>query len=341
MAEHAVQNDPDALFGRGPAQLGKVLVGAQQRVGLEVVGGVVAVVGVGFKDRVEVDAAHPEAFQVGQLLPDADKIPPEVVHVQVAFRLLGGPEIGLAGLVGPVDPVGKGHGFARVALIEAVGEDLVHRAVFDPVRRLEIRLIDRQLPAVLQHPGEFALPARAPADLAEVGVQVEIIEIQPGGGGPHGDRKVVGAVLLAVKLHAVVYRVLPVFGQDQVRVHIPVVHRHIQMQGDRRVGGHGAEWRFVARQAAVEKGIRHSYVCPFGLKSSAAKTAASAAGARGAASGRFAAQAAKRRRSAETAQNQADEPGGRGGDLVVSAAAANASLRTRQRADQGLRRSGS
>ena len=57
MAEHAVKNDADALSGSGGAKGAELLVRAQQRVGLEVVGRVVAVVGVGLKDRVQVDAA--------------------------------------------------------------------------------------------------------------------------------------------------------------------------------------------------------------------------------------------------------------------------------------------
>ena len=58
MAEHAVQNDADALLGCSGAQGAELLVRAQQRVGLEVVRRVVAVVGVGLKNRVQVDAGH-------------------------------------------------------------------------------------------------------------------------------------------------------------------------------------------------------------------------------------------------------------------------------------------
>ena len=56
MAEYTVQNDADAFFGSGSAQGGKLLVRAKQRVGFQVVGGVVAVVGVGLKDGVQVNS---------------------------------------------------------------------------------------------------------------------------------------------------------------------------------------------------------------------------------------------------------------------------------------------
>ena len=77
---------------------------------------------------------------------DTGEIAAVVVHVQVALALLSRPEVGLTGLVGAVDAVGEGHLLAGVALAEAVREDLVHRAVFQPVGRLEVRLIHGQLP---------------------------------------------------------------------------------------------------------------------------------------------------------------------------------------------------
>ena len=146
VAEHAIENDADALFGSGGAKGAELLIRAQQRVGLEVVGRVVAVVGVGLKDRVQIQAGDAEITQIRQLLLDSREVAAVVVHVQVALALLGRPEVGLTGLVGAVDAVGEGHLLAGVALAEAVGEDLVHRAVFQPVGGLEVRLMHGQLP---------------------------------------------------------------------------------------------------------------------------------------------------------------------------------------------------
>ena len=55
VVEDAVQDDGDAQLLGCLAQLGKVLLGAQDRVDLGVVGRVVAVVTRGLKDGVEVD----------------------------------------------------------------------------------------------------------------------------------------------------------------------------------------------------------------------------------------------------------------------------------------------
>ena len=71
VAEHAVQHDADAVLGSLAAEHFKLLVGAQQRVYVQVVGGVVAVVGVRLKDGVQVQVIHAHLPQVGELDADA------------------------------------------------------------------------------------------------------------------------------------------------------------------------------------------------------------------------------------------------------------------------------
>src|SRR5699024_10894091 len=123
VAEHAVQHDADAVpLGLG-AELLKILVGAQQRVHAQIVGGVVPVVGVGLKDGVQVDEGNPHLVQVGQLGLDALEVAAEIIVVQVAAGLVGLPER-LGVLVGPVDPVGEGHVLVLLGLAEPVGENL-------------------------------------------------------------------------------------------------------------------------------------------------------------------------------------------------------------------------
>ena len=71
VVEDAIQNDGDAqLLGR-LAQLGKVLLGAQDRVDLGVVGRVVAVVARGFKNGVEVDGCKAQLGDARQVFLDA------------------------------------------------------------------------------------------------------------------------------------------------------------------------------------------------------------------------------------------------------------------------------
>ena len=71
MAEHTVQHDADAVLGGLAAEHLKLFVGAQQRVHVQVVGGVVAVVGMRLKDGVQVQIIHAHFPQVGELDADA------------------------------------------------------------------------------------------------------------------------------------------------------------------------------------------------------------------------------------------------------------------------------
>ena len=71
VAEHTVQHDADAVLGGLAAEHLKLFVGAQQRVHVQVVGGVVAVVGMRLKDGVQVQIIHAHLPQVGELDADA------------------------------------------------------------------------------------------------------------------------------------------------------------------------------------------------------------------------------------------------------------------------------
>ena len=191
---------------------------------------------------------------------DARKVAAVIVHVQVAFLLLGGPKVGLAGLVLAVDAVGKRHRLAGLALAKAVGEDLVHRAVLDPVRCLEIRLVNGQLPVGAIGPAQHALAAGIAVDAAEIGVQVKVVKVQTRRGGGDGKGKVVLLGCLARKLHAVMHGSLAVLGQHQVGVHIAQGFRDRQAKSDLLPGRHRAKRRFAGGIQAVVIGVRHS--CP-------------------------------------------------------------------------------
>ena len=63
VVEYAVQDDGDAPYLCRLAQLPEVLVGTQQRVYIPVVCGVIAVILVGFEDRVQIDAGDTRSFR--------------------------------------------------------------------------------------------------------------------------------------------------------------------------------------------------------------------------------------------------------------------------------------
>ena len=244
VAEHAVQNDADAVLAGLGAQGAELLVGAQQRVGAEVIGGVVPVIGVGLEDGVQVQVGDAQALQIGQLLADALKVAAEVVHVQIAAGLVG-PEIRLAVFVLPVHPPGKGHGLVLHALTEPVGEDLVEHAALQAGGGDEVLLVHGELPGRAFHPGEVAAAVGAAVNAAEVGVQIKIIEVQPRLARLELDGEVVHLGGLVGEGHADVLAGLAVPPEHQMGVHIAVLFRHRQVQRDLLALRHGPEGRFI------------------------------------------------------------------------------------------------
>ena len=153
VVEDAVQNDGDAqLLGR-LAQLGKVLLGAQDRVDLGVVGRVVAVIARGFKDGVEVDGRKAQLRDAGQVILDT------LERAAVEVPGLDGAVLGalVYGRLVPVldhaalDSVARFFDLGQRALAPvfvagiAVGEDLVHHAALVPGGAVLAVLIDGNL----------------------------------------------------------------------------------------------------------------------------------------------------------------------------------------------------
>ena len=153
MVEDAVQDDGNAeLLGR-LAQLGKVLLGAQNRVDLGVVGRVVAVVARGLKDGVEVDGRKAQLGNAGQVILDT------LERAAVKIPGLDGAVFGtlVLGRFVPVfdhaalDSVARFFNFGKRALAPvfiagiAVGENLVDHATLVPLGTNFAVLVDGDL----------------------------------------------------------------------------------------------------------------------------------------------------------------------------------------------------
>ena len=94
----------------------------------------------------------------------------------MAAGLVGLPE-GFGVLIGLIQPVREGHGLVLNAFTEPVREDLVEHLALDAFRRLEIRLVDRDLPAFALLPADHAAVVGPAHDAAEVSIQVKVIEV--------------------------------------------------------------------------------------------------------------------------------------------------------------------
>ena len=153
VVKDAVQNDGNAeLLGR-LTQLGKVLLGAQDRVDLGVVGRVVAVVARGFKDGVEVDCRKAQLGDAGQVILDA------LERAAVKIPGLDGTVFGalVHGRLVPVldhaalDSVARLFDLSQRALAPvlvagvAIGEDLVDHSALVPLGSNFAMLVDGNL----------------------------------------------------------------------------------------------------------------------------------------------------------------------------------------------------
>ena len=127
MGEHAVQNHPNAEFLPLRAQGGKVGLRAEGGVDLEIIRGVVFMIGGGEEHRVQIQRRYPQGGDVGQLLPNAQKIAAEEIVGGVIA--VGGK--GKLRLFVPVrmqfSPAGE-----VSAPEEPVGHDLHHHPVAHP-----------------------------------------------------------------------------------------------------------------------------------------------------------------------------------------------------------------
>ena len=178
MVEHAVQDDLHAA-GMGVAgQGGKFIVIAEEAFDQAVIYRVIQVVRAGFEDRVQVDDRDAERFQVIQLLVDALQVAAEVIP---AAGLLGTGGVGVAAAVafghfsplfennliqGGVGAVGVVIArfqtcgvVARIAIAEAIREDLVNHGILHPLLGLESRVVNGDHVAVIRGSAKSLSPA--------------------------------------------------------------------------------------------------------------------------------------------------------------------------------------
>ncbi len=213
VVDHRIQDDLHAALVQVAGQLGKPGVGAEVRIHLEVVLGVVLVIARRIEDGVEVERRHPQGLQVVQLGVDARQIP--AVEFAGAVTLLVAadrfaPRLAddrLAAVLVLVMLDAQG----RVAVAEAIREDLVEDLILDPGRRL-VETVEAEMLLPRRHGGADAGAVQPP--LLLVGEALEAVEVNvlppgegqldlpdlqpvPGGDGRHGDQ-----VLLVVRLMA-------------------------------------------------------------------------------------------------------------------------------------------
>ena len=147
MAEDAVEDDMDAFFPGSLTEFGELFIRPQHGVDAEVIGRAVTVIAGTFKNRVEVNGRNAQFLEIGQFFPDAGDVAAEKVvidDVALAFALA---------VIGHIVPVAVDDGALLAVeaarrmgtVAEAVREDLVDDGVLEPVRRMGVLIVDRDL----------------------------------------------------------------------------------------------------------------------------------------------------------------------------------------------------
>ncbi len=128
VAEDTVQHYAYAHFFRRPAQGYERCFIPEQRVDAVVIPCVIAMVGAGFKDGIQIEDGDTQAFKVGQLVSNA---------IQVAAKEIRSKMVSAAGVLAdhrkivPIRMQVEVFAFAgwQTASVETIGENLVHDTI--------------------------------------------------------------------------------------------------------------------------------------------------------------------------------------------------------------------
>ena len=144
VAEYAVEDDADAALACRRDETAEILDIAQHGVNVMIVPRIVVMIALGLKHGVEVDARNAKFFEVVEFLHDPAQISAEEV---IGDDLLRVGILEIHRVVRPVrtdDSALLAHdGIPRAR--KAVGEDLIHDAVLEPVRCMRSAIVDRHL----------------------------------------------------------------------------------------------------------------------------------------------------------------------------------------------------
>ena len=250
---HAVQNHPDTVFMGSLAHGLKILQSAQHGVGVPVVAGIIAVVGIGLADGVEVDEPYPQRGNIVHLLCDAPEISAVKIIVLNNALLIRLPVDILVPV--PVQDIGfQFSGEIRAAgFAEAVWENLVDHRALGPVRCVEGLRYAAQLPQI---PGLHVgvVPLLEQAEAALMVIDPEKVKIQGAAVQPEAAPKhLIGT--LALRLFQ---RNLPGGGAVLIQKLADYLmclhrHRHMDTEGTLLPRDQGSEGGFMQGGFAVVK----------------------------------------------------------------------------------------
>ena len=161
MGENAIQDNADTQVVSLVTKRLEICFGSQHGVYTLIVSGIIAVVGIGHENGVEVDHLYPQILQIGQLFPHAVEVAAEKVAAPVALCVGR-----IARHLVPACMDGKGPQLFRQVTVagfeKSVGQNLIHDRSPGKIRRGKIGGNDAELPLVSRlHIGSVALLEQA------------------------------------------------------------------------------------------------------------------------------------------------------------------------------------
>ena len=182
--EYAIQYNAHAASGGFAAQRTEVLLTAEQRVDALVIAGIVAVIGIRLKDRIEINGGNVQALQIIQLGVYAAQRAAEKVVVEdfaVLIRQID------RNIVPVLVQHTLDHAFTlrllgRLVAAEAVRKNVVGDALTEPARRVVIAVVHGQLVLIADRLEQLRLTAVAACTVVQTIRQLhrKIIPVQTG-----------------------------------------------------------------------------------------------------------------------------------------------------------------
>ena len=165
---HTVEDDADSVLRRRFGKVCEVLVRAEDRIDPLVVRGVVSVIGARLHDRIQIQAADAQFFQVCQLFFNAaQRAPVKIIRRIARFARARPPAQRLVDTFVQFaflserkmirDPL---FGGTVVRKGKAVRKDLIHHGAAEPFGRLKVSAVDRQAKAPPFDAADFAAAER-------------------------------------------------------------------------------------------------------------------------------------------------------------------------------------
>ena len=182
--EHAVQYNAHAASGGFAAQRTEVLLTAEQRVDALVIAGIVAVIGIRLKDRIEINGGNVQALQIIQLGVYAAQRAAEKIVVEDFAVLIRQIDWNIVPVLvqHTLDHAFTLRLLGCLVAAEAVRKNVVGDALTEPARRMILAVVHGQLVLIADRLEQLRLTAVAACTVVQTIRQLhrKIIPVQTG-----------------------------------------------------------------------------------------------------------------------------------------------------------------